>query len=50
MPYKRAGKNVMHLKNGKWSIKQRCSSVENAEAAIRLLNAKEHNPDFVERG
>lgn len=37
MPYKRVGKVIYHKVNGKWSVKQRCSSVENAKAALRLL-------------
>lgn len=42
MPYKRDGKKVLHKKGGKWKVKQTCTSVANAKAAIRLLNAKEH--------
>lgn len=42
MPYKRKGKVIYHFKNGKWSIKQRCKSVGNAIAALRLLNGLEH--------
>jgi len=37
MPYKRVGKIIYHYKNGRWSIKQRCTSVENAKKAMRLL-------------
>lgn len=40
MPYKVVGKNVMHLKGGKWSVKQRCSSHENAVDAVKLLHMK----------
>lgn len=50
MPYEIRGNAIYHLKNGKWSKKQQCTSKANAEAALRLLNAKEHNPDFKERG
>uniref|UniRef100_A0A6M3IF68 Uncharacterized protein n=1 Tax=viral metagenome TaxID=1070528 RepID=A0A6M3IF68_9ZZZZ len=42
MPYKREGNKVMHYKNGKWSVKQTCSSAAAAEAAIRLLQGVEH--------
>jgi hypothetical protein len=38
MPYKIKGKDVFHYKNGKWSIKQHCSSHENAVKAVRLLH------------
>ena len=41
MPYKRVGNKVMHEKSGKWSLKQTCSSAENAKKAIRLLYMKE---------
>ncbi|MFA5695987.1 MAG: hypothetical protein WC917_00780 [Bacilli bacterium] len=37
MPYRCEGSNLMHQKNGKWSIKQKCSSPENCKAAMRLL-------------
>lgn len=37
MPYKIEGNKVMHFKNGKWSVKQTCSSAKNAKAAVRLL-------------
>ena len=40
MPYKVVGKNVMHYKDGKWSVKQHCSSHENAVKAVGLLHAK----------
>ena len=40
MPYMRKGKVVYHKKGGKWKIKQRCSSIENAKSAIRLLHMK----------
>lgn len=42
MPYKVVGKNVMHYKGGKWTVKQHCSSVANAKGAIRLLQGLEH--------
>lgn len=42
MPYKREGKNILHLKNGKWIIKQHCESIDNAKSALRLLNGIEH--------
>ncbi len=42
MPYRIKGKNLEHKKGGKWSIKQKCSSVANAKSAMRLLNAVEH--------
>ncbi len=49
MPYRRSGKDVLHFKGGKWKIKQHCSSTENAKAAIRLLRAKEFNPNWKPR-
>ncbi len=49
MPYRVRGKNVQHLKNGRWITKQRATSVEKAKAAMRLLEAIEHNPDFKPR-
>lgn len=42
MPYKVEGKNLLHYKNKKWKIKQRCDSHANAVAAMRLLQMKEH--------
>jgi len=33
---------VEHEKDSRWSVKQRCSSPENAKAAMRLLQMKEH--------
>jgi hypothetical protein len=42
MPYKREGKNVLHFKNGKWSVKQTCKTPAAANRAIRLMNAIEH--------
>ena len=43
MPYKISGKNVMHFKSGKWSVKQKCSSTSNAKEAINLLRGIEHS-------
>lgn len=37
MPYKCEGNNLYHYKNGKWSIKQKCSSPENCKKAMGLL-------------
>jgi len=42
MPYKREGKNVMHKKDDHWTVKQHCTSVANAEKAIRLLRGVKH--------
>ena len=42
MPYKRDGNIVYHKKNGRWLIKEKCKSVENAKRAIRFLNGIEH--------
>lgn len=42
MPYKVIDSNVYHQKNGKWTIKQHCSSPANAKAAMRLLEGLEH--------
>lgn len=42
MPYKLVGNKIMHKKDGKWSIKQKCSSRENAIKALRLLYAIEN--------
>jgi len=50
MPYRVKGKMVQHLKNGRWAKKQVAGSHEKALAALRLLNAIEHNPDFKPRG
>jgi len=41
MPYKRIGKNVMHKKGGRWKVKQRCTSVRNAEIVIYKLKQRE---------
>jgi len=40
MPYRVVGKNVEHLVNGHWTVKQHCESHANALAAVRLLHAK----------
>lgn len=37
MPYRREGTKILHYKNGKWSVKQTCKSVEAAKGAMRLL-------------
>lgn len=50
MPYRRRGNRVQHRKGGKWKTKQVCRSPKAAEAAIRLLRAKEHNPDWEPTG
>jgi hypothetical protein len=42
MPYKVQGSNLLHFKSGKWSIKQHCSSPENAKKAMHLLEGIEH--------
>ena len=42
MPYKVKGKAVYHLKGGKWSVKQQCTSHENAVKAMNLLQGVEH--------
>ena len=42
MPYKRIGRKIYHKKNGKWSVKQTATSIENAKAAMRLLEGIEH--------
>ncbi len=41
MPYRISGKNILHKKGGKWSIKQRCSSIANARKALKLLQGLE---------
>ena len=40
MPYKVEGKKVLHKVNGKWAIKQTCTSHENAVKAVGLLHMK----------
>jgi hypothetical protein len=42
MPYKVEGKNVMHFKSGKWSVKQTCGSHDAAIHAMNLLRGVEH--------
>lgn len=42
MPYKRIGSNIYHKKDGKWVIKQQCKNVNNAKAALRLLESLEN--------
>jgi hypothetical protein len=42
MPYKVVGQNLMHEKDGKWSVKQHCTSHENAVKAMQLLQGLEH--------
>jgi hypothetical protein len=42
MPYKIQGSEILHFKQGKWSVKQKCSSPENAKKALRLLEGIEH--------
>ena len=37
MPYKCQGSDLMHYKNGEWSLKQHCSSQENCKKAMGLL-------------
>ena len=46
MPYKVEGNKVLHLKDGKWTVKQVTESHENAVKAARLLYALEKNPDM----
>jgi len=41
MPYKIKGKKIYHLKGGKWSVKQTCSSHANAVKALGLLQGLE---------
>lgn len=37
MPYRRRGKIIEKLKGKKWTHKQTCTSVENAQKALKLL-------------
>lgn len=46
MPYKLVGNTIYHMKNGKWSVKQRAKNLKNAKAAMRLLYAIEKDPNF----
>lgn len=41
MPYKRYGRIIKHLKNGRWLIKQKCQDINKAKAAIRILHSIE---------
>lgn len=50
MPYMVKGSAVYHKKGGRWVKKQQCGSPAKAQAAMRLLEAVEHNPDFKPRG
>lgn len=40
MPYRVKGPDVYHKKNGKWVLKQHCTSNVNAIKAVRLLHMK----------
>ena len=42
IPYKTIGVKVYHFKNGKWSVKQTCSSPANAKKAANFLRGLEH--------
>lgn len=42
MPYKVKGKQVLHKKSGKWSVKQTATSHAKALATVRLLQGVEH--------
>lgn len=42
MPYMRKGRTILHKKNGKWTVKQVCETVENAKRALRFLNGLDH--------
>jgi len=42
MPYKVIGKNLMHKKGGKWTVKQHCESHLSALSAMRLMQGIEH--------
>ena len=41
MPYKRVGKVIYTKSSGRWRVKQRAKSVENAKKTIRLLRGIE---------
>ena len=41
MPYKRVGKVIYTKSTGRWKVKQRCRSVPNAKAAMRILRELE---------
>ena len=38
MPYKVVGKNIMHMKGGKWKIKQKMMSAKDAYGIMSKLN------------
>ena len=42
MPYKIKGKQVLHFKAGKWSVKQTATTHAKAIATIKLLQGIEH--------
>lgn len=42
MPYKQVGKVIYSKASGTWKKKQECSSVANAEKAMKLLQGLEH--------
>jgi len=42
MPLKVEGSNVLHEKDGKWTIKQKCKSHSAALRAMALLRGIEH--------
>ena len=42
MPYKIKGKQLLHFKQGHWSVKQTATSHDNAVKAMRLLEGIEH--------
>lgn len=42
MPFKRVGRTIYSKSGGKWHVKQVASSVDNAKAAMRLLQGIEH--------
>jgi len=41
MPYRISGNKILHLKNGKWSVKQTAKSRENAVKTLGLLRGLE---------
>lgn len=49
MPYKVDGSDVLHKKDGGWSIKQHCKSHAAAVKAMRLLYAIEKDSSFKPR-
>jgi hypothetical protein len=42
MPYKRIGRKVYSKSIGRWRLKQTAKNVNNAKAALRLLNSLEN--------